>query len=99
MALILWPIKEIRPEYTPRFHYKFTGKALREGDIVDGVHESTRQFIYDAEVIRPNCLEFGYDRLRNMDYRVEVRVGDVCLFLNRNDISNVRRPYRIGDWA
>lgn len=97
MAMMLWPVKEIRPEHVPRFHYKFTGRNLREGDIVDGVWQS--QFIYDVEVVRPNCLEFGYDGLRNADYQVEVRAGSANLFLNRSDISNVRRPYRAGDWV
>lgn len=79
------------------FHYEFKGKELREADIVDGTWR--HQFIYDAEVIRPNCLEFGYDGLRNMDYQVEVKAGSISLFLNRSDIFNVRRPYKTGDWA
>ncbi len=97
MAMTLWPVKEIRPEHVPRFHYKFTGRKLRQGDIVDGVWQS--QFVYDAEVIHPNCLEFGINALRNMDYRVEVRADSAYLLLNRSDIFNVRRPYKTGDWA
>lgn len=79
------------------FHYKFIGRELREGDIVDGAWRS--QFIYDAKVLRPNCLELGYDVMRGMDYQVEVKAGSHHLFVNRSDISNVRRPYRTGDWA
>lgn len=99
MAMTLWPTKEA-PQPSAinfKFHYEFAGRKLREGDIVDGRWQS--QFIYDAEVLRPNCLEFGYDGQRNMDYSVEVRAGSATLFVNRSDIFNVRRPYRTGDWA
>ena len=81
----------------PRFEYKFHGKELREGDIIDGVWQT--QFIYDAVVVRPNCLEYGYDGMRNMDYQVEVKAGSANLFVRRSDLFNVRRPYQIGDWA
>lgn len=99
MAMTLWPLREELSSRAglPPFHYEFTGRELREGDVVDGVWQS--QFIYEAEVVRPNCLEFGYDGLRNMDYRVKVRAGSKDLFLNRSDIFNVRRPYKTGDWA
>ena len=97
VSMTLWPAKAATRDHNPAFRYKFAGRELREGDIVDGVWRS--QFIHDAEVVRPNCLEFGYDGLRNMDYHVEVRVGSHNLFVNRSDISNVRRPYRTGDWA
>lgn len=99
MAMTLWPLKEALSANfkLPPFRYEFKGRSLREGDVVDGTWQN--QFIYDAEVVRPNCLEFGYDGLRGMDYQVEVRAGSANLFLNRSDIFNVRRPYRIGDWA
>ena len=99
MAMTLWPLKEElsrRTKLSP-FYYEFKGSNLREGDLVDGVWQS--QFIYEAEVIRPNCLEFGYDVLRGMDYQVEVRAGGLSLFLRRSDVFNVRRPYKTGDWA
>jgi len=99
MALTLWPTKEAsRPSISStEFHYEFAGRKLREGAIVDGAWRN--QFIYDAEVVRPNCLEVGYDALRNMDYTVEIRAGSASLFVNRSDIFKVRRPYRAGDWA
>jgi len=98
MSAMLDPLKEeLRSRSKlPRFYYEHAGKNLREGDLVDGVWQS--QFIYEAEVMRPNCLEFGYDALRNMDYLVEVRSGSWRLHLNRSDIFNIRRPYKIGDW-
>jgi hypothetical protein len=99
MAMTLWPLREEPSSRLklPPFYYEFKGRELREGDVVDGVWQS--QFVYEAEVMRPNCLEFGYDSLRGMDYRVEVRAGSARLLLNRSDIFNVHRPYRTGDWA
>lgn len=79
------------------FQYKFTGRSLRQGDLVDGAYRN--QFIYDATVIRPQCLEYGYDDLNDRGYMVEVRAGKYDLLLRRGDISNVRRPYQVGDWA
>jgi hypothetical protein len=94
----LWPLRgDLPSKREPRFHYKFKGRKLREGDIVDGVWQG--HFIYDAKVIRPTCLEFGYDALRAMDYKVEVGAGTEYLLLKRSDIFNVRRPYKTGDWA
>lgn len=90
--------EESKAEY-PAFRYKFTGKDLRVGDVVDGIYGNQRQFIYDARVVRPNCWERGCDLLRGGDYQVEVQVGQVTIMLYRNDISNVRRRYQIGDWA
>jgi hypothetical protein len=81
----------------PAFQYKVMSRELRVGDIVDGIWRN--QFVYDVEVIRPNCLEYGYDGLRGGDYQVEVRIGMITTTLYRNDISNVRRPYQCGDWA
>ena len=80
-----------------KFQYAFNGRDLREGDVIDGVWRT--QFIYDAVVVRPNCFEYGYDLMRNGDYQVQVKVGSHTFIVNRSDISNVRRPYQIGDWA
>lgn len=87
----------LNEESQPQFRYEFRGRHLREGDLVDGVWRS--QFVHDAVVVRPNCPEYGYDLLRNMDYQVEVKAGVRKLLLRRSNISNVRRPYRMGDWA
>lgn len=97
--MTLWPLREElqrRVKLRP-FYYEFKGRKLREGDLVDGVYQT--QFVYEVEVVRPNCLEFGYNNLRDGDYRVEVKTGNANLFLNRSDVFNVRRPYRTGDWA
>ena len=41
-----------------KFQYAFNGRDLREGDVIDGVWRT--QFIYDAVVVRPNCLGIIY---------------------------------------
>lgn len=79
---------------TPRFLYPVTSRLLHRDDTVDGVYGS--QFIYDCTVIKPECLEYGYNN--NGDYKVEVKAGNLKLLLARSDISNVRRPYQPGDW-
>lgn len=80
----------------PQFFYRVMERELRIGDVVDGIYRS--QAVYDATVIRPECLEYGRDGLNYGNYTVEVTVGTHSLLLERNTISNVRRAYQPGDW-
>ncbi len=77
---------------SPRFLYRFEGQSLRFGDIVD-----VSRFTNDATVLRPCCLECGYDA--KGDYWVELRAGILRFTVKRSEIYNVRRTYQSGDWA